>query len=165
MVSSTHTKGTYVRTSSSSKPARILAIDYGTRRIGLAISDELGITAQPLPVLERKNRRTDIARLRDIVKQNGVATILVGLPVHLSGEQSEMAAEAAQFAARIQKELGLSVKLKDERLTSWEAEQLVIELDFQKNAGIDSLAAAILLREYLDEAASDAKSKHPRRPR
>lgn len=165
MVSSAHTKDSSVRTSASSKPARILAIDYGGRRIGLAISDELGITAHPLPVLQRKNRRTDIARLRDIVKQNGVGAILVGLPVHLSGQQSEMAAEAAQFAARIQKELGLPVKLRDERLTSWEAEELATELGFRKNADIDSLAAAILLREYLDEAASGAKSKHSGRPR
>lgn len=140
---------------------RLLAIDYGRRRIGLAVSDELGLTGQPLPAMERKNRRTDLARLRDIVRQNGVGAILVGLPLHLSGEQGEMATEASQFAARIQKELRLSVKLRDERLTSWEAEQMAAELGLRKNADIDSLAAAILLREYLDETT--AKREKPKR--
>lgn len=129
----------------------------------MAISDELGLTGQPLPAIERKNRRTDLARLRDIVKQNGVTAILVGLPLHLSGESSEMAAEATRFADRIQKELGLPVKLRDERLTSWEAEQMAAQLGLRKNADIDSLAAAILLREYLDETASSEKTKRRRR--
>ena len=159
MVSSTRATGTSNDTASSSKSSRILAIDYGRRRIGLAISDELGVTAQPLAVMERKNRRTDHARLRDIVKQNGVSAILVGLPLHLSGEQSEMAVEASRFAHHLQKELGLPVKFRDERLTSWEAEQMAAELGLRKNAGIDSLAAAILLREYLDETSSRGKSK------
>lgn len=162
MVSSTRSASNSTHRSSS-KRLRILAIDYGRRRIGVAISDELGLTGQPLPAIERKNRRTDLARLRDIVKQNGVTAILVGLPLHLSGESSEMAAEATRFADRIQKELGLPVKLRDERLTSWEAEQMAAQLGLRKNADIDSLAAAILLREYLDETASSEKTKRRRR--
>lgn len=159
MVSSARSVGNSTPTPSSSKPPRFLAIDYGRRRIGLAVSDELGMTALPLPVMGRKNRRTDVAHLRDIVKQNGVSIILVGLPLHLSGESSEMATEATRFADRIQKELGLPVKLRDERLTSWEAEQMAAQLGLRKNADIDSVAAAILLREYLDETASPRKSK------
>ncbi len=102
---------------------RILAIDYGRKRIGLALSDELGITAQPLQTLMHKNRRDDVRRLRDICRAHGVARILVGHPVHITGEAGEMADEAARFATRLRKELGIEVELADERLTSWEAEQ------------------------------------------
>lgn len=136
--------------SAAPKRARILALDYGRRRIGLAISDELGITANPLPVLQRKNRREDMSRLREIASANGVARILIGLPLHLSGERSEMAEEASRFASRLAKELGLPVEQLDERLTSWEAEQLAKESHHAKTADLDSLSAAILLREYLE---------------
>ncbi|HVB08236.1 MAG TPA: Holliday junction resolvase RuvX [Candidatus Acidoferrales bacterium] len=141
------------RVSSSSKSGRILAIDYGRRRIGLAVSDELGITAAPLATLERKNRRDDIRRLRDTARKYTITLIIVGSPVHLDGHAGEMAEETAGFAARIQKELGLPVKLRDERLTTWEAEQTLKETagHKRKNANVDSVAAAILLREYLDE--------------
>ena len=135
------------------KLGRVLAIDYGRRRIGLAVSDELGITAAPLATLERKNRRDDIRRLRDTARKYTIALIIVGSPVHLNGHAGEMAEEASRFAARIQKELGLPVRLRDERLTSWEAEQTLKENAGRKrqNANVDSVAAAILLREYLDE--------------
>lgn len=141
-----------------SKPARILAIDYGRRRIGLAISDELGVIAQPLATIERKNRRADLQRLRDLVKRNEVRAILVGFPIHLNGKSSEMAEEAARFAAVIREALKLPVELRDERLTSWEAEQMAEELGFKKKADLDSLSAAILLREYLNDSASRKKS-------
>ncbi|MFZ0212663.1 MAG: Holliday junction resolvase RuvX [Candidatus Acidiferrales bacterium] len=133
---------------------RILAIDYGRRRIGLAISDELRLTASPLAIIERKNRREDMRRLREIVRKNGVGLILVGSPVHLGGHAGEMAEEAARFAERIRKELGLPVELRDERLTSWEAEEIAKEVLDRKDAkkNIDSMAAAILLREHLDES-------------
>ena len=134
----------------SSKRTRILALDYGRRRIGLAISDELGLTAQPLPPLLRKNRREDLARLREIAHVNSVARILVGLPLHLSGRRGEMAEEVSRFAGRIAKELGIPVEQLDERLTSWEAEQLAKDTPRAKSADLDSISAAILLREYLE---------------
>lgn len=136
--------------------ARILAIDYGRRRLGLAVSDEMGVTAHTLPVIERTNRRMDIRRLRELVKEKGITAILVGFPVHLSGRVSEMAEKAEKFAMHLKKELRLPVVLRDERLTSWEAEQMSEELGLKrgKNAEIDSIAAAILLHEYLSEARS-----------
>src|SRR5579863_3474216 len=76
---------------------RVLAIDYGRRRIGLAISDELGITAQPLVVLIRKNRQEDLKRLRDVCRSQSIGHIIVGHPVHITGEAGDMAAEAARF--------------------------------------------------------------------
>lgn len=140
--------------SADSSPGRILAIDYGQKRIGLAISDEMGLTAQPLQTLERTNRRNDIRRLREIARRNGVRRIVVGHPVHLDGTQSEMAREAARFATRLGKELGLPVELADERLSSWEAGQVLAEAGKKKNAGdtVDHVAAAVILRDYLAHA-------------
>ncbi len=152
---------------SSSSPdasphGRVLAIDYGRKRLGLALSDELGLTAQPLATWLRTNRRNDIRRLRQLAHRHAVRRILVGLPVHLDGRPSEMAAEARRFAARIGKELGLPVELVDERLSTWEAEQT---LESAVRAGalrrpragaarkgraeLDQVAAAIILRDYL----------------
>lgn len=135
---------------------RILAIDYGRKRIGLALSDELGLTAQPLDVLIHKNRREDIRRLREICREHGVRRILVGHPLHITGEAGEMADEAARFANRLGKELGIEVELADERLTSWEAEQIANESKSisSRKAPVDAVAAAILLREYLDKKRS-----------
>lgn len=136
-----------------SKPRRILAIDYGRKRIGLALSDELQLTAQPLLVLKRVNRRDDLRRLRDICRKEGVARILVGHPLHITGEAGEMAQEAARFAARLRKELGIEVHLVDERLTSWEAAQMIAETGSSSRrmeSSLDDVAAAIFLREYLE---------------
>ena len=135
------------------RPRRILAIDYGRKKIGLALSDELLITAQPLLVLKRANRRDDLRRLRDICRKQGVARILVGHPLHMTGEAGEMAQEAARFAARLRKELGIEVDLVDERLTSWEAGQVIAEqgsFGRRKDSSLDDVAAAIFLREYLE---------------
>src|SRR5215472_10370836 len=104
-------------------PGVVLAIDYGKKRLGLALSDELGVTTRPLATWSRTNRRHDLARLRDLARQNAVRRIVVGLPLHLDGAKSEMSREAEAFAARVEKALGLPVELVDERLSSWEAQQ------------------------------------------
>ncbi|HYA89442.1 MAG TPA: Holliday junction resolvase RuvX [archaeon] len=135
------------------EPQRVLAIDYGRKKIGLALSDELGITASPLAILERTNRRDDIRRLREICRANAVARLLVGHPLTLRGDAGDMAAEAARFAGRLKKELAIDVELVDERLTTWEAEQTVNRsksLSRRTPKAIDHVAAAIFLREYLD---------------
>jgi putative holliday junction resolvase len=140
----------------------VLAVDYGRRRIGLALSDELGLTAQPLATLERKNRRDDMKRLRAICESYCVARILVGHPVHMTGEAGEMSDEAAQFAARLRKETGIVTELVDERLTSWEAKQTVAETKSRtrrRGEAIDAIAAAVLLRDYL-EHQSESKHAH-----
>jgi putative Holliday junction resolvase len=143
-------------------PPRILAIDYGRKHIGLALSDELGLTAQPLEVLIHRNRREDVRRLREICRKRGVSLILVGHPLHITGEAGEMANEAARFAARLGKELGIAVKLSDERLTSWEAQQTSADMNSaarRKGAPLDAIAAAILLREYLDAGRAQTEGK------
>jgi putative holliday junction resolvase len=133
---------------------RILAIDYGRKRIGLAVSDAMGMTAQPLAVLSRTNRRNDLRRLRDLCREHSVGRIIVGHPLDMSGESGAMADEASRFAARLQKELGLPTELLDERLTSWEAEQSLPQVmaGRRRGAPVDDLAAAILLREYLEKS-------------
>src|ERR1700737_5017600 len=96
----------------------ILAIDYGQKRMGLALSDEQGMTSRPFAIWTRINRRRDLARLRELVRQHAVRRIVIGLPLHLDGKQSEMSQEAKSFAARVEKALGLPVDMMDERLSS-----------------------------------------------
>lgn len=142
------------------KPARILAIDYGRKRLGLALSDALCITAQPFATLVRSNRRDDLRRLREICRDNGVTRILVGHPLHMSGGAGEMARESARFAARLQEELSIETELVDERLTSWEAEETLVSggrSQRKRRTAIDPLAAAILLRDYLDAKQAQAR--------
>ncbi len=133
-----------------SKATRILGLDYGQKRIGLALSDELGVTATPLTMIMRTNRRDDIRRLREICQTHKVARIVVGHPLHITGEISLMAKETQQFAARLRKALGIAVELHDERLTTWEAQEMAKSSWKRKRAPVDDVAAAILLRDYLE---------------
>lgn len=139
---------------------RILAVDYGRKRIGLAISDDLRLTARPLKILQHTNRRDDLRRLRALVRENQVRRIVVGYPVHLNGEQGDMAREAARFAARLKKELGVPVELVDERLTSWEARDFLRRPSpsgRRRDRASDDIAAAILLRDYLSRCRNRAE--------
>ncbi|HXX71262.1 MAG TPA: Holliday junction resolvase RuvX [Candidatus Acidoferrum sp.] len=142
-------------------PKRVLAIDYGRRRLGLALSDELGVTARPLTTLVRTNRPNDLRRLRHICRERGVARVVIGYPLHMSGEVGPMAEEAARFATRLERELGIPVDLQDERLTSWEAEQMTLQTrpSRAKREPLDHLAAAIVLREYLERRPSARAKK------
>ena len=141
----------------------ILAIDYGRRRIGLALSDECGLTARPLEILPRTNRRHDIVRLRALCRTHAVGSIVVGWPLHLDGTPGAMAAEAARFADRLRKQLGLPVDLLDERLSSWEAEQVISATkpregaSLRKRKTLDDLAAAVILRDYLSRTIRDTR--------
>jgi putative Holliday junction resolvase len=144
----------------------ILAIDYGKKRLGLALSDEYGVTSRPFAIWTRINRRRDLARLRDLVRQHAVRRIVVGLPLHLDGTQSEMSEEVKGFAARVEKALGIRVEMMDERLSSWEAEQIAgvnksivsshraskQSARRKRNPSCDDVAAAVILRSYLDHA-------------
>jgi putative Holliday junction resolvase len=142
----------------------ILAIDYGQKRLGLALSDEHRLTSHPYATWTRINRRRDLARLREVARVQGVRRIVVGLPLHLDGTPSEMSEEAKSFAARVEKALGIPVELMDERLSSWEAGQALIARKSRTRASratsghaararktpLDDVAAAIILRDYLD---------------
>jgi len=130
---------------------RIMAIDYGRKRFGVALSDELGLTSQPHTTLARTNRRDDLRRLRLLARENNVRHIVVGLPLRLDGSAGEMADEVKRFAIRLNKELGLPVEMFDERLTSWEANETEVLTDRREahDAHRDDIAAAIILRDYL----------------
>ncbi|HWX19050.1 MAG TPA: Holliday junction resolvase RuvX [Candidatus Binatia bacterium] len=134
---------------------RILAIDYGRKRLGLAISDPLRLTARPLATWIRSNRRHDLARLRRLCREQEVSLIVMGWPLQLAGTQGEMASEAGRFAERLRADLGIAVELVDERLSSWEAEQTLTETQGGKSRSrdrkqrLDEVAAAVILRDYL----------------
>jgi putative holliday junction resolvase len=152
------------RSGEKSAPAaqteKILAVDYGRKRIGLAISDEMGLTAQPIGTLQRVNRKRDLSRLRETCRARGVTHIIVGQPLHMTGEIGEMADEAGQFAARLAKATCIAVELVDERLTSWEAERTLAETRSavkRKRKAIDDVAAAVLLRDYLEKRGGRAR--------
>ena len=135
------------------EPARrVLALDVGKKRIGLAVSDELGITAQGIETLERTRLREDLERLKQIAARWNVATLLVGRPLHMSGSESSQSEYTREFAGRLQEHLGLPVVFWDERLTSAEATRMLREtgatLEKRKKA-VDRIAAVLLLESYL----------------
>jgi putative Holliday junction resolvase len=150
----------------------ILAIDYGKKRLGLALSDELGVTSRPHATWNRVNRRRDLARLRELARQQKVCRIVVGLPLHLDGTPSEMSEEAKSFAARVEKALGLPVEMMDERLSSWEARQTLAVAnsnerarrgssgltEARKQTPLDEIAANIILQDYLGRARAGLRT-------
>lgn len=132
---------------------RVLALDVGKKRIGLAVSDELGITAQGLETLQRTRVREDLDRLKETAERLGVSLLLVGKPMHMSGDDSRQSEYTREFAERLGKHTALPVVFWDERLTSMEAERLLREggasLDQRKKA-VDRMAAILLLNSYLE---------------
>ena len=136
-----------------SQPGRILALDVGKKRIGLAISDELGITAQGIETLQRTRIREDLDALKRIAADREVRTLLIGRPLHMSGDESRQSEYTAEFAERLGNHLGIPVVFWDERLTSAEAERMLrsagASLDQRKKA-VDRLAAVLLLESYLE---------------
>lgn len=104
---------------------RILALDLGKKRIGLALSDPLGLTAQGLPTLQRVNIRTDLAELDRLATEYDVRLILLGLPLHMSGDEGRQAQNAREFGERLAEWTGREVRLWDERLTTVEAQRVL----------------------------------------
>ena len=132
---------------------RILALDLGKKRIGLAISDELGITAQGLETLERQGRRDDIESLRRLAVERGVTQFLIGDPLHMSGDASRQGDYTREFARELERKTGIAIVFRDERWTSREAERTIRGMgvgNSSRKATIDRLSAVILLQSYLD---------------
>jgi len=132
---------------------RILALDVGKKRIGLAISDALGISAQGLPTFQRTRIRDDIRLLTELAREREVALFLIGRPLHMSGAESRQSTYTAEFAERLAKAAGIPIAYWDERLTSVEAARILREGNAsieQRKAAIDKLAAVLLLESYLD---------------
>jgi len=136
----------------SPKP-RILALDLGKKRIGLAISDPLGITAQGLPNLVRTNKRTDLEALEHLAREREVSLFLLGNPINMRGAEGRQSAWVHEFAEALERSTHLPVRLWDERLTSVEAGRVLrasgISIE-KRAAAVDRLSAVILLQSYLD---------------
>jgi putative Holliday junction resolvase len=138
---------------------RVLGIDLGTRRIGLALSDPEAAFAFPLSVLERHGGKRDLEALSALVREREVERIVVGLPLHLDGRNGPEAEAAERFARQLAAATQLPVELVDERWTTVEAERSLREFGHsarRRKAEVDSVAAAILLRTVLDGAATRA---------
>lgn len=137
---------------------RYLALDIGNRRIGVAVSDELGLTAQPVLTLERRRpapsiSRDDLRSIARLCRRFGVAAIVVGNPVHLSGDLSPQAEKNQAFAAELGTLTGLPIHLWDERLTSREAHQILYQAGQPRQEHrrvVDQVAATLVLQSFLD---------------
>jgi putative holliday junction resolvase len=132
----------------------------GNRRIGIAVSDELGLTAQPVMTLERKrNPREDLRSIARLARKYGVAGIVVGNPKRLSGEESTQTAKAQAFAAELGTLTGLPIHLWDERLTTHEAHRILYEAGHERQEHrkiVDQVAAAMILQEFLDSREQES---------
>jgi putative Holliday junction resolvase len=132
---------------------RILGLDVGSKRIGLAISDPLGITAQGLATLQRQNKRLDFEKLEKIIQEYGVTQIVVGLPLRMSGLEGTQAEKMQLFAEELRKRFQLPVHLWDERLTSAQANRLLRETEMSiKRRGevVDQMAAVLILQSFME---------------
>jgi putative Holliday junction resolvase len=132
---------------------RALGLDVGSKTIGLAISDELGITAQGLETIRRKNKRTDFAALEEIVRRYAVTEIVLGYPLKMSGASGVQSEKMSAFAEELRRRFGIPVHLWDERLTSAQANRLLRETDMsirRRAAVVDRLAAVLILQSFLD---------------
>ncbi|MGQ9462160.1 MAG: Holliday junction resolvase RuvX [Candidatus Fervidibacter sp.] len=133
--------------------ARVLAIDYGEKHIGLAISDELGISASPLMNLTKKSNEDAANQIAQIVSRFRVAKVVIGLPRRTNGKEGEMERRVRAFAEKLRRKVKVPIVFFDERFTTRIAEQVLLEADLsrQKRRQIrDRLAAVILLQNYLD---------------
>ena len=134
-------------------PTRIMALDVGARRIGVAVSDPLGITAQGLDTIQRQNKRRDLEALRRLLAEYQIREVVVGLPLRLSGAEGTQSEKMRLFADDLRRYLGVTVHLWDERWTSTEANRLLRETDLsiEKRAkAVDRMAATLILQSWLE---------------
>lgn len=132
---------------------RILGLDFGTKRIGVAISDELLITAQGMETLERKDLKKDLDAISGTIRDNNVSEVVVGLPLNMDGSYSAKTKEVVEFMDNLSKAISVPVKTWDERMTTMQAERALLEGDMsraKRKRLNDRLAAQLILQAYLD---------------
>ena len=132
---------------------RILGIDLGEKRIGISISDELGITAQGLPTINSINEMEDLKKIKETLDKYGVEKIVLGFPKNMNGSIGKQAQKAISFAEKLKSSFQLSVELEDERLSTSKAEKFLIETDRSRKKRkkvIDKMSAVIILQSFLD---------------
>jgi putative Holliday junction resolvase len=137
----------------------VLALDFGERRIGVAASDADASTASPIAVIERRSLAEDIDRIRDLIRRKGAQSVVVGLPLNMDGSPGPPARRVRRFASALRRELGLEVRLWDERLSTAEAERALISTGkkrARRREVRDAVAAALILQSYLDARRVDS---------
>ena len=144
---------------------RIMGLDYGSKTVGVAVSDLLGMTAQPVETITRKDEnklRKTCARIEELIQEYDVTKIVLGLPKHMNDEIGERAEKAIAFGEMLKRRTGLEIILWDERLTTVEAEQTLIECNVRREDRkkyIDKIAAGFILQGYLDYRAMQKKTE------
>ena len=132
---------------------RIMALDVGRRRIGIAISDILGIIATPYGTYERKGFKTDIAYLKGLIEEKDVVKVICGLPISVSGLETEQSTFTRDFAENLQNEITVPLEFIDERYTTQTATEALIEFDVKRDKRkglVDKVAASLILQNYLN---------------
>jgi putative Holliday junction resolvase len=135
---------------------KIMALDYGTKRVGIALSDEMRMLARPLPFVSAEPENKLFETIKTLIQEQGVSDIVIGLPKNMDGTLGESAQKAKAFSEKVQASTGLPVKLIDERLTTVQASRQLREAGHKakdQRSKIDSASAAILLQGYLDSMA------------
>jgi putative pre-16S rRNA nuclease len=136
---------------SSAAPSKVLGIDAGERRIGIALSDELHLLATPLTILDRGNGLAPVLdSLRELLQRESISRIIVGLPLHADGSEGPQARRARDFARVAERVLGQPVTLWDERLSTQEARSIIRSRGGRRRRYVDAVAAAVILQDYLD---------------
>jgi putative Holliday junction resolvase len=132
---------------------RVMGLDLGSKTIGVAVSDELGLTAQPVLTLRRSGLRPDLAGIKQLASEHSVQQIVLGLPLNMDGTEGPMAKAAREFGAALEAKIGLPVEFWDERLSTAAAERALLEGDVSRKKRrevIDRLAASIILQSWLE---------------
>lgn len=138
---------------------RLLAIDMGAKRVGVAVSDELGMTVRPVTTIERRSWKKLLRSVIEQIEAFEPCGLVVGLPLNIDGSEGPAAAEARQVAAKFELSLKIPVYLQDERLTSEEAKSRLQDIQNRERVGdIDSAAAAIILQDFIDQQSRSANS-------
>ena len=138
---------------------RLLGLDFGTKRIGVALSDEMGWTSQGLTTIERRGNDRDVGRIGELVEEHEVEGIVLGLPLNMDGSEGKAAEAVRKFAVLLEERLNIAVHLWDERLTSWEAEGILKEAQVKpkkRKQVVDKLAASLILKSYLEAQRESA---------
>lgn len=132
---------------------RILALDFGEKRIGVAVSDALNITAQSVGTIERRGIKDDLKKIRELVQEYNADRLIVGLPLNMNGTKGRSADLAMEFVNEIKKEIQINVEMLDERLSTAQGERIFLEADIsrrKRRKNLDKIAAQLILQNYLE---------------
>jgi putative pre-16S rRNA nuclease len=160
-------QGPAAGTAGYSEDSRVLALDWGEKRVGVAVSDPLGLTAQGLPTMSRRNRQRDLSFLKSLVHKYRVSLVLLGNPLQMDGTEGKQAGKMREVARDLEERLKCEVRLWDERLTSMEAHRVLHEagvIPSRRGESVDRMAAVLLLQNFLDSHLRPAHSGGENKP-